>query len=106
MSNKKKPLIGVYADGKYIQVSEEDLVKEFTSIVSKLLEKREPFVLIVEPLKGKGYVLASPEVACVSPLDVLLLEAKTQRSVIELFDKVISVRSKLRGKSQKPSYIG
>ena len=100
------------ANGRYVEYSEEDIVKEFSSILSELLEKREPFVLIITPLKERGYLVSSPEIVLLSPLDVFLLEAKAHRAVIDLFDEIVSIRSKLetigsklKEYHKKPNYI-
>jgi len=105
LKKKQGRSINILVNGKPVEYSDKDIVKEFSSIISELLEKREPFVLIVVPLRGESRMLSSPEVFLSSPLDVLLLEAKTQRSVIELFDEIISLRSKLGENLRRPHYV-
>ena len=106
---KKQRKISLVADGKCVEYTEEELINEFASTLSELLDKKEPFILIITPLKGKCYSISSPEVMLLLPQDVLLLEAKSHRSVIELFDEIISIRSKLeeyyKEYHKKPHYI-
>jgi len=102
---KKERKISMLVDGKPMEIPKEDIPKDVASLLQKLLEKREPFILVIMPLREKGYLLSSPEVVLSSPFDVLLLEAKTQHSIIDLFDEIILLRSKIREQYEKPVYV-